>query len=98
MPDAVVNTLLSADRFYLFGKWGTVTGRWALGGVAVVAAALGVGLILLTKRLPKSEQSQHKTLLGIAGMAVVILLLIDIVFVIETIAHVIWPNFVDSGD
>jgi hypothetical protein len=96
--DLVVARLLSADHWHLFGKWGTVSGRVALAGVTVVAAAVGVGLLLLAKRLPKSEGSQlRKTLVSLAGLVVAVLLLADIVFVIEGIAHVIWPNFVDTG-
>jgi hypothetical protein len=75
-----------------------VSGRLGLAGITVVAAAVGVGLIWLAKRLPSNEQSEHKILFGIAGLVIGILLLVDIVFVVEGIAHVIWPNFVDNGD
>lgn len=98
MGDVVVGRWLSVARWHLFGKWGIVSGRVALAGITVVAAAVGVGLLLLAKRFPKSGESQHrKILLSIAGVVLAILLLADIVFVIEGIAHVIWPNFVDTG-
>ena len=93
----MVGPLSSADSWHLFGKWGTVSGRLSLAGVAVVAAAVGVGLVLLAKRLPARVESRHKTLFGLLGVVLAIVLLLDIVFVIEAIAHVIWPNFVDSG-
>jgi hypothetical protein len=81
----------------LFGLW-AVTGRWELGGIVVIALALGVALLLAARRLPKQEeQARHKTLLSVVGVVLGILLLADIVFVVEGIAHIIWPNFVDSG-
>ena len=47
---------------------------------------------------PKHEQkSKDKTLLGVVGFALAILLLADVAFVVEGVAHLIWPNFVDSG-
>jgi hypothetical protein len=89
--------LPSADSWHLFGKWGTASGRLTLAGIAVGAAAVGVGLILMAKRLPASVESRHKTLFSLLGVVLAIVLLFDIVFVIEAIAHVIWPNFVDTG-
>jgi hypothetical protein len=35
--------------------------------------------------------------LGIAALVLAIFLLFDIVLVVESIAHIIWPNVVDSG-
>jgi hypothetical protein len=89
--------MASADSWHLLGRWGTVSGRLALAGVAVIAAAVGVGLFLLAKRLSKSEHSQYKTLFSIAGLVLALFLLVDIVFVVEAVAHVIWPHFVDTG-
>ena len=55
-------------------------------------------MVLAAQRLPKQEQqSRHKTLFSVAGWVVGILLLVDIVFVVEGIAHIIWPHFVDNG-
>lgn len=93
----MLGPLPSANSWHLFGKWGTVSRRPSLAGVAVVAAAVGVGLVLMAKRLPASVESRHKTLFGLLGVVLAILLLFDIVFVIEAIAHLIWPNFVDTG-
>lgn len=81
----------------LFGLW-TLTGRWELAGVVVIALAVGVAMVLAAQRLPKQEQqSRHKTLFSVLGWVVGILLLVDIVLVVEGIAHIIWPNFVDTG-
>lgn len=80
-----------------FGLW-TVTGRWELAGVVVIALAVGVAMFLAAQRLPKNQQqSRHKTLFGIVGLVVGMLLLVDIVLVVEGIAHIIWPHFVDNG-
>jgi hypothetical protein len=81
----------------LFGLW-TLTRRWDLAGVVVIALALGVAMFLAVQRLPRQEQqSRHKTLFSVVGFVLGILLLVDIVLVVEGIAHIIWPNFVDSG-
>ena len=86
-----------ATGWSLFGLW-TVTGRWELAGVVVIALAVGVAMVLAVRRLPKQEQqSRHKTLFSILGLVLGILLLADIVLVVEGIAHIIWPNFVDTG-
>jgi len=80
-----------------FGLW-TVTGRWDLAAIVFVAAALGVAMFLGVRRFPKYEhQSRHKALLSVVGFALGILLLVDMVLVVEGIAHIIWPNFVDNG-
>ncbi len=81
----------------LFGLW-TVSGRWELAAIVAVAAALGVAMFFGARRFTKYEQqSKHKALLGVVGFALGILLLVDIVLVVEGIAHIIWPNFVDTG-
>jgi hypothetical protein len=64
----------------------------------VIALALGVAIFLAAQRLPKQEQqSRHKILFSVVGWVVGILLLAYIVLVVEGIAHIIWPNFVDTG-
>jgi hypothetical protein len=81
----------------LFGLW-TVTGRWELAGVVAIALAVGVAMCLAVLLLPEEEQkSKHKTLFSVVGWVVGLLLLADIVLVVEGIAHIIWPNFVDTG-
>ena len=86
-----------AAGWSLFGLW-TLTGRWELAGVVVIALAVGVAMVLTVFRLPKQEQqSRHKALFSILGLVLGILLLADIVLVVEGIAHIIWPNFVDTG-
>ena len=72
-----------------------MSGRWELAGVAVVAA--GVGLFLVTKHLSEREHSRRKPLDSVVVGILAILLLIDVTFVIEAVAHVIWPKFVDPG-
>ena len=75
-----------------------MTGRWELAGVVVIALAVGVAMVLAGQRLPNQEQqSRLKTLFSVVGWLVGILLLLDIVLVVEGIAHIIWPNFVDTG-
>jgi len=86
-----------ALEWSFFGLW-TVTGRWELAAVVVVAAALGFAMFFGVRRFPKYEhQPRHKALLSVVGFALGILLLVDIVLVVEGIAHIIWPNFVDNG-
>jgi hypothetical protein len=86
-----------ANGWSLLGLW-TVTRRWELAGVVVIALAVGVAMFLAAQRLPKQEQqSRHKTLFSVVGWVVGTLLLVDIVLVVELIAHIIWPNFVDTG-
>jgi hypothetical protein len=38
-----------------------------------------------------------KGLFGALGLVLGLLVLIDIVWVVEAAAHLIWPNFVDNG-
>jgi hypothetical protein len=86
-----------ATGWGFFGLW-TVTGRWELAGVVVIALAVGVALFLAALRLPKQvQQSKHKTLFSVVGWVLGTLLLVDLVFVVEGVAHIIWPNFVDTG-
>jgi len=94
---AAVGRLPPVDTWHLFGKWGTVTGRWAMAGVAVVAAAAGVTIFLLSRRLTRGEGSPRKPVVTVIVGVLGILLLIDVVFVVEAVARVIWPNFVDTG-
>jgi ABC-type uncharacterized transport system permease subunit len=66
--------------------------------MVVIAVAVGIGMFFAALRLPKQEQqAKHKALFSVVGWVVGILLLVDIVFVVEGVAHLIWPNFVDSG-
>ena len=75
-----------------------MTGRWELAGIVVIALVVGVAMVLTAQRLPKQEQqSRHKNLFSVVGSLVGILLLVDIVLVVEGIAHIVWPNFVDTG-
>jgi hypothetical protein len=97
VSDLVVGRWILVDRWRVFGLW-TLTGRWFLAGSAVVGIVVGVGLVLLANRLPKSaEGSAPKALLGLLALVFASVLLFDIVWVVEAIAHVIWPNFVDDG-
>lgn len=88
----------------LFGLW-SVTGRWELAVITVIAAAVGVAVFFGARRLSRREvqlKREHKSkrnalLLGTASLILAILLLVDIVLVVEGIAHIIWPNFVDTG-
>jgi hypothetical protein len=76
----VVGQWTLVARWRLFVIW-SLTGRWALAGSAVLGIAVGVGLILLVRHLPKSEptrpvfktlqeecgHSSSKTTMGVYG-------------------------------
>ena len=62
-----------------------------------MAAAAGVTIFLLSRRLTRGEGSPRKPVVTVIVGVLGILLLIDVVFVVEAVARVIWPNFVDTG-
>ncbi len=88
-----------SDQWHVIGKWGVISGRWTLVGLAAIGVAVGAGVLWLVLRLPRTNpDNQHlQTLYGVIGLLVGLILIVDIVFVCESIAHAIWPNFVDNG-
>jgi hypothetical protein len=79
---------------------------WPLDGVGQVGLGchchlcigLEIATLVLARRLPRDEQQPtRKAILSVIGIVLAIFLLFDLVLVVESIAHIIWPNFVDSG-
>jgi hypothetical protein len=84
-----------ATSWTFFGLW-TVTGRWELAGMVVIAVAVGFAMLVAAFLVARHFPNQER-LFKIIGYVVGILILVDLVIVIEGIAHLIWPNFVDPG-
>ena len=76
----------------------TAVFNWPLAGGIVAGTVVVTAIVFLLTWLPNHERRPIlRGLLSVLGMALGLLVIADIVLVVEFIAHLIDPNFVDTG-
>jgi len=75
----------------------TAVFNWPLAGGVVAGPIVVTAAIYLMSWLPNTEGPLLQGLLGVLAFALAMLIIADLVLGVELIAHLIDPNFVDSG-